>query len=288
MANEAKGVRATLSEGQNGLFSKGTYFYGHIDRNGNYNYSNHLVPRYREMTIGQRLESGPHAKRKWVVESFSDARYMGLPSDYKGYGKHSTKKGLMTKKTWQTFGLTSDGVYKLKNIKEMVLQMTIAAHQISIASEHYRIVLAQRALKIFQDSFTLKRFNSAGEKHWEPLTEWTRNKRRRTRNRLSGEAKRQWPKPGDILRETGNLYKSLEFMQTIKPFTSGVRANAKYAGIHNDPRPGETYGDGWGGLFSPLKPVTRRQFMGHSTLLDDFVRIYEKAYLFDTVFRKPA
>lgn len=279
MANEAKGIRATLNEGQKGLFSKGTYFYGHVDRNGNYNYSNHLLPHYKEMTIGQRLESGPHAKRKWSVESFTDARYMKLPSDYKGSGKHATKKGLMTKKTWQTFGLTSDGVYKLKNLKEMVLQLTIATHQVSIASEHYRIVLAQRALKIFQDSFTLKRFNSAGSTRWEALTKWTRNKRKRMG---------YWPNTNKTLQETNYLYNSLECLPTINAFTSGVRANAKYAGFHNDPRPGETYGNGWGGKFSPLKPVTRRQFMGHSTLLDDFIHVYEKAYLFDTVFRKPA
>lgn len=275
---EPKGVRATLNAGQKRLFSKGTLFYGHIDRLGNYNYSNHLVSHYREMTIGQKMSSGAHAKRSWSIGSFSDARYMELPNNYTGTGKHATKKGLMTKKTWKVFGLGGNEVYQLKDLKEMVLQMTIAAHQLSIASEHYRIVLAQRALKIFQDSFTLKRFNSIGATRWEVLTKWTRDKRKR---------KGYWPNTNKALQETNYLYNSLECLPTIKAFTSGVRANAKYAGFHNDPRPGETYGNGWGGKYSPPKPVTRRQFMGHSTLFDDFVHTYEKAYLFDTVFRKP-
>ena len=83
------------------------------------------------------------------------------------------------------------------------------------------------------------------------------------------------------MQETNALYESLEYIPAVAPFTSGVRANASYAGFHNDPRPGETYGTHYG-----AKPVTRRQFMGHSTLIDDFIMTYEQAYLFDTVFRK--
>lgn len=279
MADEPKGVRATLSEGQKGLFSKGTDFYGYRNSRGHYIYSNHLNAPYKEMVIGRKLESGPRSQRSWRITSFSDARYMELPSSYAGPGKHSTKNGLMTKKTWKVFGMGGSEVYKLKNLKEMVLQMTIAAHQLSIAAEHYRFVLAQRAYKVFQDSFTLKRFNSAHSTRWATLTKWTIKKRKK---------KKYWPNTNKTLQETNNLYKSLEYLPTIDSFTSGVRANAGYAGFHNDPRPGETYGNGFGGKYSPPKPVTRRQFMGHSTLIDDFIRVYEKAYLFDTVFRKPA
>lgn len=267
MAHKVKGVRGTLSQAQQGLFSKGTNFFGNSSR---------VSAPYKEMMIGQEMKSGPSAKRKWRVASFADSRNMELPRDYKGVGKHRTKNGIMTKKAWSAFG--NSEIIHLKDLKQMVLQMTIAAHQMAIAAQHYRFVLAQRALKIFQDSFELKKFNSAGEARWVANSTWTVRKRKR---------KRTWPGANKLLQEYNKLYQSVQYVPAINAFTSGVRANASYAGFHNDPRPGENYGNGWGGRFSPPKPVIRRQFMGHSTLLEDFINTYEKAYLFDTVFRRP-
>lgn len=277
---DRKVYRSTLTESQRNLFSEGTNFYGFDSKYGRYkNYTGRIASPFRELTIGRSMSSGPKAKNPWSISQFPDARNMELPKDYSGSGKHSTKNGLKTKNSWSAFGFGKSETIKLKNFKELALQMAIAAHQVSIAAEHYRFVLAQRALKIFQESFELKRFNSARTVRWKLNTEWTRKKRKR---------KGTWPGAGKLMQETNELYKSLEYIPRINAFTSGVRANAPYAGIHNDPRPGETYGNGFGGIFSPAKAVTRRQFMGHSSLLDDFINAYERAYLFDTVFRKPS
>lgn len=272
------GPRGRLSSAQQGLFAKGTNFFGFDVKGRDYkNYTGHVRAPFREMMIGRPMESGPHAKRSWSTSRFAGARYMELPSNYQGVGKHTTKNGLRTKQTWTTFG--GGEVVKLKDIKRLVLQLNIAAHQLPIAAEHWRFVLAQRALKIFQESFEMKKFNSKGASRWQANTKWTVKKRK---------WKGTWPGANKLMQETNALHDSLEYIPTVAPFTSGVRANASYAGYHNDPRSGETYGNGFGGRFSPPKPVTRRQFMGHSTLIDDFIMAYESAYLFDTVFRKQA
>ena len=263
--------RGTLSAAQQGLFSKGTNFFGYDVKGKSYkNYTGNVRAPYKEMMIGRSMQSGAHAKRSWSTSSYSGARYMELPSNYEGVGKHNTKYGLKTKQTWAAFG--SGEVIKIPDFKRLVLQMTIAAHQLPIAAEHWRFVLAQRALKVFQDSFIMKKFNSKGASRWQANTKWTVRKRKR---------KKTWPGANKLMQETNALYESLEYIPAVAPFTSGVRANASYAGFHNDPRPGETYGTHYG-----AKPVTRRQFMGHSTLIDDFIMTYEQAYLFDTVFRK--
>lgn len=268
MANKTKGVRGTLSQAQQGLFSKGTNFFGN---------SNRVTAPFREMMIGQEMKSGPNAKRRWSVPHFADSRNMELPRGYTGVGKHSTKKGLQTKKSWSVFG--GNEIIQLKDLRELYLQMTIAAHQMTIAVQHYRFVLTQRAYKIFQDSFELKKFNSAGEVRWTANTKWTVKKRKK---------RKTWPGANRLMQEYNNLYKSMKYVASVNSFTSGVKVDASYAGFHNDPRPGETYGNGFGGIFSPPKRVTRRQFLGHSTLIDDFVAAYEQVYLFDTVFRKPS
>lgn len=272
-SEKSGGPRGRLSKAQQNLFAAKTNFFGFDVKGRSYkNYTGHVRAPFREMMIGRPMESGSHAKRSWSTSSFSGARYMELPSNYEGVGKHSTKNGLRTKQTWATFG--GNEIVHLKDLKRLVLQMTIAAHQLPIAAEHWRFVLAQRALKIFQDSFTMKKFNSKGASRWLANTKATRDKRKR---------KGTWPGANKLMQETNALYNSLEYISNVSAFTSGVRANASYAGFHNDPRPGETYGRIFG-----AKPVTRRQFMGHSTLIDDFIMSYEQAYLFDTVFRKQA
>lgn len=255
-------MRGTLSESQQGLFSKGTNFFGFNSKRDTYkNYTGQVAAPFREMMIGREMKSGSHAKHSWSTSFYSGSRAMELPYDYNGVGKHSTKNGLKTKKSWAAFG--GGEIIHLKDFREMRLQMTIAAHQLPIAAEHWRFVLAQRALKIFQDSFSIKRFYSKGSKRWAELKKSTIKKRKR---------KGTWFGTGGILQETNALYNSLEYIPTVKSFTSGVRANRWYAGVHNDAEDGDH--------------VPRRQFMGHSTLIDDFVASYERAYLFDTVFRK--
>ena len=53
---------------------------------------------------------------------------------------------------------------------------------------------------MFQESFTLKRFNSDGERNWKNITPWTRRKRK---------WKGTWPGAGKLMQETNALFKSL-------------------------------------------------------------------------------
>ncbi len=274
-------VRARLNDAQKRLFNSSLSFYG-----GN----NLLSSKFQAMSIGQTIKG----------TRFNNAKYMELPDSYNGYGRWKTKGKLKTKSKWiAAYG--NNEVIVLKDIREWVLQLNIAAHQLAISAEHYRFVLAQRALKIFQDSFTLKRFNSAGYNKWPAISSWTVEKRRYggawPRKHRAGRPKGKWaqlrkkstwPGAGGLMQETNALYKSMKYVPSMGANSSGIKAFARYAGVHNNPDSDTTYGNGWGGVFSPPKKAKTRKFMGHSTLMDDFIKIYEKRYLFDTVFRAPS
>lgn len=265
-----KHVRGTLTSTQKNLFVAGTSFS---------NVSGRIANPFREMSIGQEMKSGRHArsanggrgiKAKW----FTDPRRMELPSNYNGIGSKKFGSGKVTRDNWRA--TTGIDIITLKNINQLRQHLVSVAHQIPIATEHWRMVLARRALAVFHESFTLKRFNSDGERKWKLNTKWTRQKRK---------WKGTWPGAGKLMQETNALFKSLHVEDSA--LTSRVVASAHYAGVHNNPEPGMTYGNGFGGRYSPPKPVTQRQFMGHSTKIDEFIAVYEKNYLFDTIFRKP-
>lgn len=265
-----KHVRGALTSTQKSLFVVGTKFS---------DVSGRIVTPFREMSIGQELKSGRHArsanggkglKTKW----FTDPRRMELPSNYNGIRAKNVGSSKVTRDNWRA--TTGIDIIALKDINQLHQHLVSVAHQIPIATEHWRMVLARRALAVFQESFTLKRFNSDGERKWKLNTKWTRQKRK---------WKGTWPGAGKLMQETNTLFKSLHVVDS--PLTSSVIAEARYAGVHNNPEPGMTYGNGFGGRFSPPKPVTQRQFMGHSTKIDEFIAAYEKNYLFDTIFRRP-
>lgn len=209
---------------------------------------------------------------------FRDTRNIKLPSWYSGPGKHNVKgKGYYTKNSWRVGGLKEVYSTRLKSLKEVALQLAIASHLSVVQMEHWKHVLALRALKIFQESFELKRFNSDGEPRWRPNTRNTYLKR---------VHKGTWPGAGRLMMESGALQKSLHVVKRgIDDYavTTGPAANGRiYAGVHNNPKSGMTYGRIFG-----AQPVTQRQFMGHSTKIEEFMATYEKKYLFDMVFRTP-
>lgn len=265
--HKVKPTRGTLTSFQKGLFVAGTQI---TDASGRLN-----AP-FREMSIGQDIHPGRHStknispnKRIW----FSDKRQMELPADYKGTGGKKRGSGKVTRDNWKAIQIGSNVIQIDK--RQFYRHLIMVAHQLPIATEHWKLVLAHRALTVFKESFKLKRFNSNGTSRWKVNTEWTRKKRK---------WKGTWPGAGKLMQETNALFKSLHISKT--PFV-GVVAEARYAGVHNNPEPGMTYGNGFGGRYSPPKPVTQRQFMGHSTLIDDFIATYERRYLFDTIFRRP-
>lgn len=275
-------IRGTLSPAQQSLFVRRTQFFN----NGSL-----VRSPFQEMMIGQKMKSGRHATNPTSTSWFTNPRNMELPSSYKGAGAKTKPGGMggkMTRHPWQAF--RGSAPVMLKDFVELHRHFVIVAHQIPIASERWKMVLAQRALAVFKESFIMKRFNSKGGKPWKSISRWTREKRRHTKGTVKlgwgkTSVRSHWPGKGGLMRETDYLMNSLKYVEGMG--WTGVRASAHYAGVHNCPKPGMTYGNGFGGLFSPPKPVVQRQFMGHSTKIDDFIMEYEDKYLFSTIFRAP-
>lgn len=173
----------------------------------------------------------------------------------------------------------------LVGTKQWIRQLQISIHALHIQAEHFRIVVGQRAIKVFQNSFKYQQFYSSRTQRWRPLSAYTLKKRaaRGTGNR--------------ILKEYGDLYNSIKIDENAGPMTTRVytdivpanaghhkRHSICYAGYHNEGK--GTYGSGWNG--HKPKPYIRRQFMGHSSHLDpyrdSFMKKMMKMYLFDSVF----
>lgn len=269
--NEKKfSARGRLTSQQKSLFIAKTPFHKY-DIYGNTD--GRVASPFREMVIGQRFEPGRHAKKSFGTTWYTDKRALELPSNYSGSGGKWKKGKFVTRENWEAFQNTGEIIQIDK--RQFYRHLVTVAHQLPIATEHWKLVLAHRALAVFQESFKLKRFNSSGTSRWKVNTEWTRKKRK---------WKGTWPGAGKLMQETNALFNSLHISKS--PFV-GVVAEARYAGVHNCPEPGMTYGNGFGGRYSPPKPVTQRQFMGHSTQMDDFIATYERRYLFDTIFRRP-
>lgn len=258
-------LRGRLSSAQKSLFTSSAQL---TAGNG----GGRLLAPFREMTIGKEMHPSEHYLKKHSGKGvstkwFNDLRQLESPS-----GLKMTANG----KTRESWSAQKDGVIKLANINELYRLNLLIAHQFPIALANWRNVLAYRAQAVFKQSFTMKKFNSDGEVRWKSISSWTVKKRKK---------KGYWPNANRLLQETNKLYKSIE----VETGTTGAKvvAKAPYAGIHNDPEPGMTYGNGFGYKYHHLKPVTKRQFMGHSTEIDKFIGEYEKNYLFYTLFRGP-
>lgn len=168
----------------------------------------------------------------------------------------------------------------LNGAAEWKRQIQISIHALYVNAENFRVLVGNRALKVFQDSIRYQKFYSNNGKAWSGLSSYTLKKRAK---RGTGTHK---------LREFGDLEQSLTLQENLNPtttriFTDIVRANLKhykkhsiaYAGYHNE-------GEGHHGPIST--PYKRRQFMGHSSYLnpyyDKFLGTMMKRYLFDSVF----
>lgn len=175
---------------------------------------------------------------------------------------------------------------------QMLRQMTLIPSLLDKSVCNYAIALRQNALRIFGESFKSKRFYSANSKPWKPITEGT------WRLRLYHQDKYDRQSVGardEILREFGYLKGSIRVRDeknvmnigltkyTIwtdpESFKSPVHKGFVYAGIHNNPGMGDTYGRRFG-----AKKVVRRQFMGHSSYQANFIRLYQNNYLFHSIF----
>lgn len=201
----------------------------------------------------------------------------------------------------------SNGKYKgtvfvFNNIQEWIVHLRIAKHQLPVQAENFRIVVGQRALRVFQLSFKYHKFYNENTA-WKSLAPYTRNKRI-VLGTWYGEQKSK-------LYETGALANSINYQtggkgSMTRVFTDKARRKRTrisvtdvmrgvpvrnrqtystdyiYAGIHNEGVPkGRKKGD----------KVPQRQFMGWSNLhskqmdkVDTFAYEIADRYLFDSVF----
>ena len=171
----------------------------------------------------------------------------------------------------------------LNGSREWIRQIQISIHQLHINAESFRIAVGHRAIKVFQSSFKYQQFWSTGTQKWAGLSIFTKKKRAK---RGTGTK---------ILNEYGDLYRSIKIKENASKgltriYTDIVHANPSkhkkhsicYAGYHNNPRSGDTYGNGWGKR-RPRNYI-QRQFIGHSDHIDSFAASIMKRYLFDSVF----
>lgn len=219
--------------------------------------------------------------RKWGTD-------INRHASYKSYFKGAkTQAQIINARNTVNSSFASRGAV-LEGFKEFQRHIEIARYQMQLMGENWRILVGQRALKVFKESFKYQKFYSGGTNKWQPLARFTQKKR---------EKRGTYSKPTPILREYGDLEKSLKFEDHgawTSIVTQPVEANEAhykkhticYAGYHNNPNPWDTYGR-WGRGGHPKKYV-QRQFMGHSDklnpLTDSFMKKMMKLYLFDSVF----
>lgn len=189
----------------------------------------------------------------------------------------------MTNRVREPRGKKRGVTKEIKGTKGWISNLFRLTEGISSHVLSFTAVTALRAQKVFQDSFKYKRFYSSGEAAWRPLSDFTIKKR------LLQET---WPGEGGILRERGDMYRSLKVKKVNdglyhgygvytdpKEYKSGSHRGFVYAGIHNNPSSNDTYGDGFNGAIRPRKAI-QRQFMGHSTYIDQFILSNIDRYMF--------
>lgn len=259
--------RGYISEQRQALFPKGTSF-----RTGE--------GRLRGWAAPMALDSKRVSKRgttrvftgKQKITLGIDKPMTGATTPMRNNGKFL---GYRTRDSW---GAPKGGknVISLKNLKEMVLCMKISEHMLSVQASAWSLLIAYRAKAIFQESFTMKRFNSANSKAWKANTSWTVKKRK---------WKHTWPGAGKLMMEYGKICSNFDVKS--KGAVARTYTYGHAAALHNNPPAGATYGNGFGGKYNPPKPFVQRQFMGHSSLMRPFMLEYENKYWFRSVFRGP-
>lgn len=152
--------------------------------------------------------------------------------------------------------------------KQMVQQWANLPHKFQLEVWNFEMRVARAAVKIFRQSFEMRRLNTEGSAMWP-------------------ERKRNYKHP--ILHETGTLRNSIQWRELagekgeghtyqgytfngVQIYTDHTRFGTArrhkgfcYAAVHNGPdkfRTGAAAG------------IARRQFMGHSTEIDEKIREY--------------
>lgn len=144
--------------------------------------------------------------------------------------------------------------------QQVAAQWALLKHVFDVNAWNFEVEAGKAALEVFRFSFNKRGFNSRGEGKWPP---------------------RKHPKPHPVLNETGTLKNSITSKvdgrwsraggrnMSVHVYTDpkkfGTAARHKgfcYAAVHNSP-------DGAGFRTGRASNIAQRQFIGHSTVLDD-------------------
>lgn len=143
---------------------------------------------------------------------------------------------------------------------QLVAQWSMLKHVFDVNAWNFEVEASKAAVETFRFSFNRRGFNSRGEGKWPP---------------------RKHPKPHPVLNETGTLKNSITWKvdgrwsgaggrhlsahayTDPKKFGSAARHKGFcYAAVHNSP-------EGSGFRTGNATNIAQRQFIGHSTVLDE-------------------
>lgn len=184
------------------------------------------------------------------------------------------------------------GKYQKITPEQMEKQINSLSCKLDMAALNFATSVATRARDVFKRSFKYHRFYSADGKPWQALSENTIAKRKKKGTLNLGILRDYETLVGSIEFSTvGNYRKTINHISRERIFTNpakfAVPTNPHrgfcYAGVHNNPGPNETYGNGFGRTKRVVK-VVQRQFMGFSTYIDSYVEENMNKLLFDKVF----
>lgn len=192
--------------------------------------------------------------------------------------------------------------FVLNGAKAWIQQIQMAQYMLRVQSEHFRIAVGQRALKIFQLSFKYHKFYNEGT-GWPGLASYTMKKRMLTgtwrgshasklvetgalSSSLTNSSKDGSPTNAVITGPVNTKRVKISVWDVIRGVKKGNRGtyttNYIYAGIHNE---GVPKGRKRGGA------IPKRQFMGWSSphslkmdKIDTFAYEIADRYLLDSVF----
>lgn len=268
----------------------------------------------------RRVSPPPKLSESWKRQLFSKSQFGHSPWNNDGNRLHDHLKPLSISdkntnysriktdagRTHSSWGAKlSNGKYKgsvfvLNGIQEWMTQLRIAKHQLSVQAENFRIVVGQRALRVFQLSFKYHKFYNE-DTAWKALSPYTRAKRKLL-GTWFGEQKSKLYETGALAGSLKNAGESgIMRITTGKATVHRTRISSKdivrgipvrnrekyttdyvYAGIHNEGVPKGR---------KKLGKVPKRQFMGWSNLrsksmdkVDSFAYEIADRYLFDSVF----
>lgn len=192
-----------------------------------------------------------------------------------------------------TIGSGNKVVHVINGFNDWIRHIQIAQHQLTVQANNFKVVVARRALRVFQLAFKFHKFYNE-DKPWDKLADYTMEKRMAI-GTWKGEHKSK-------LNEYGKLAKSLKLSEeggAMRISTDKVTAKRVnyyrypaphkgkpymktfvYAGYHNeDTKKGK----------KPGSKIPRRQFMGWSNRnkmdkIDMFAFEIADRYLLDSVF----